>query len=210
MNTLEALLLTELSHMAELTIVDAPHLARHLAHALSCEQASSYDQVFSCKQEQTPPHTQTNPTSENIALFYPTEYEAAATLLHRIGYSPDAGQQSLTTLYLVAASFIGGNIADVYLMTSEMNRIMTLLPNPSQPFLEKFLHHMRLFFTRVFNGQQLNDGLNMVRASLAATNPQALELAHGVVDMVSEDLGVDITDDEEVYLALHTARLLDH
>ena len=74
----------------------------------------------------------------------------------------------------------------------------------------KFLTHVRLFLTRVLGGSQLDIGLSAVRASLATNHPEAMQVGRSIAHLVAADLGVDITEDEETFLALHAARLLDH
>ena len=49
-----------------------------------------------------------------------------------------------------------------------------------------------------------------VRASLMANHPEAMRVGRNIARLVADDLGVDITEDEETFLALHAARLLDH
>ena len=92
-------------------------------------------------------------------------------------------------------------------MAAELDHITRLLP--AQMGM-KFLTHVRLFLTRVLGGQQLDTGLSAVRASLAANHPEAMRVGRSIARLVADDLGVDITEDEETFLALHAARLLDH
>ena len=92
-------------------------------------------------------------------------------------------------------------------MAAELDHITRLLP--AQMGM-KFLTHVRLFLTRVLGGQQLDTGLSAVRASLMANHPEAMRVGQDIAHLVADDLGVDITEDEETFLALHAARLLDH
>ena len=110
-------------------------------------------------------------------------------------------------LHLVAASVVGGTVADAHLMAAELDHITRLLP--AQMGM-KFLTHVRLFLTRVLGGQQLDTGLSAVRASLVTSHPEAMRVGRNIAHLVADDLGVDITEDEETFLALHAARLLDH
>ena len=43
-----------------------------------------------------------------------------------------------------------------------------------------------------------------------ANHPEAMRVGGSIARLVADDLGVDITEDEETFLALHAARLLDH
>ena len=92
-------------------------------------------------------------------------------------------------------------------MAAELDHITRLLPVQMGM---KFLTHVRLFLTRVLGGQQLDTGLSAVRASLMANHPEAMRVGRNIAHLVADDLGVDITEDEETFLALHAARLLDH
>jgi hypothetical protein len=98
-------------------------------------------------------------------------------------------------------------VADAHLMAAELDHITRLLPVQMGM---KFLTHVRLFLTRVLGGQQLDTGLSAVRASLATSHPEAMRVGRSIARLVADDLGVDITEDEETFLALHAARLLDH
>ena len=49
-----------------------------------------------------------------------------------------------------------------------------------------------------------------MRASLVTSHPEAMRVGRSIARLVADDLGVDITEDEETFLALHAARLLDH
>ena len=113
---------------------------------------------------------------------------------YRPGFPPNTGWRN-------------GTVADAHLMAAELDHITRLLPVQMGM---KFLTHVRLFLTRVLGGQQLDTGLSAVRASLMANHPEAMRVGCNIARLVADDLGVDITKDEETFLALHAARLLDH
>ena len=128
----------------------------------------------------------------DVSSWFPTEYQVAQRL---IAHHLRNADPNLVALHLVAAS------------AAELDHITRLLP--AQMGM-KFLTHVRLFLTRVLGGQQLDTGLSAVRASLVTTHPEAMQVGGNIARLVADDLGVDITEDEETFLALHAARLLDH
>ena len=176
-------LLIELSQ-SDLAVVDAPALAHQL-------------QTLPQKRRPTAP-------IRDVSSWFPTEYRVAQQLIARHLGNADP---NLVALHLVAASVVGGTVADAHLMATELDHITRLLP--AQMGM-KFLTHVRLFLTRVLGGQQLDTGLSAVRASLAANHPKAMRVGCNIARLVAADLGVGITEDEETFLALHAARLLDH
>ena len=176
-------LLTELNR-SDLDFIDAPALAHQL-------------QTLPQKRRPAAP-------VRDVSSWFPTEYRVAQRLIAHHLRNPDP---NLVALHLVAASIVGGTVADAHLMAAELDHITRLLP--AQMGM-KFLTHVRLFLTRVLGGQQLDTGLSAVRASLMANYPEAMRVGRSIARLVADDLGVDITEDEETFLALHAARLLDH
>ena len=176
-------LLIELSQ-SDLAVVDAPALAHQL-------------QTLPQKRRPTAP-------IRDVSSWFPAEYRVAQQLIARHLGNADP---NLVALHLVAASVVGGTVADAHLMAAELDHITRLLP--AQMGM-KFLTHVRLFLTRVLGSQQLDTGLSAVRASLATNHPEAMRVGCNIARLVAADLGVNITEDEETFLALHAARLLDH
>jgi hypothetical protein len=176
-------LLTELNR-SDLEFVDTPALAHQL-------------QALPQKRRPAAP-------VRDVSSWFPTEYRVAQRL---IAHHLRNADPNLVALHLVAASVVGGTVADAHLMAAELDHITRLLP--AQMGM-KFLTHMRLFLTRVLGGQQLDTGLSAVRASLATNHPEAMRVGRNIARLVADDLGMDITEDEETFLALHAARLLDH
>ena len=125
----------------------------------------------------------------DVSSWFPTEYQVAQRL---IAHHLRNADPNLVALHLVAGSVVGGT----RLLPVQMGM--------------KFLTHVRLFLTRVLGGQQLDTGLSAVRASLVTSHPEAMRVGRNIAHLVADDLGVDITEDEETFLALHAARLLDH
>lgn len=168
-------LLTELNR-SDLDIIDAPALAHQL---------------------QALPKRRPAAPVRDVSSWFPTEYRVAQRL---IAHHLRNADPNLVALHLVAASVVGGTVADAHLMAAELDHITRLLP----------VQMGMKFLTRVLGGQQLDTGLSAVRASLATNHPEAMRVGRNIARLVADDLGVDITEDEETFLALHAARLLDH
>lgn len=176
-------LLIELSQ-SDLAVVDAPALAHQL--------------------QSLPQRRRPAAPVRDVSSWFPAEYRVAQQLIARHLGNADP---NLVALHLVAASVVGGTVTDAHLMAAELDHITRLLPVQMGM---KFLTHVRLFLTRVLGGQQLDTGLGAVRTTLETENPQAMRVGRSIARLVAADLGVGITEDEETFLALHAARLLDH
>ena len=138
-------LLTELNR-SDLDFIDASALAHHL-------------QALQQKRRPAAP-------IRDVSSWFPTEYRVAQRL---IAHHLRNADPNLVALHLVAASVVGGTVADAHLMAAELDHITRLLPVQMGM---KFLTHVRLFLTRVLGGQQLDTGLSAVRASLMASHPR--------------------------------------
>ncbi|MDN8624194.1 PRD domain-containing protein [Corynebacterium kroppenstedtii] len=71
----------------------------------------------------------------------------------------------------------------------------------------RFITHMRYFFVRVRNGNQLNEGMSLLRESLEQSHPDAVLCADRLASVLELRLDTELTDDERAYLALHVTRL---
>jgi len=100
-------LLTELNR-SDLEFVDAPALAHQL-------------QALPQKRRPTAP-------VRDVSSWFPTEYQVAQRLIARHLRNADP---NLVALHLVAASVVGGTVADAHLMAAELDHITRLLlPHP--------------------------------------------------------------------------------
>ena len=72
----------------------------------------------------------------------------------------------------------------------------------------RFAVHLRYFLVRARTAVQIHDSTaSLVTRALRASNPDAYRVALRIRDLLELRLGIDVTDDETAYLALHVARL---
>lgn len=118
------------------------------------------------------------------------------------------------TLHVVNAAFHTDDLSDTYTMTGLFSQLFNIVDSSLGITMDRtsvnaarFITHMRYFFVRVRNGNQLNEGMSLLRESLEQSHPDAVLCADRLASVLELRLDTELTDDERAYLALHVARL---
>ena len=118
------------------------------------------------------------------------------------------------TLHVVNAAFHTDDLSDTYTMTGLFSQLFNIVDSSLGIAMDRtsvnaarFITHMRYFFVRVRNGNQLNEGMSLLRESLEQSHPDAVLCADRLASVLELRLDTELTDDERAYLALHVTRL---
>lgn len=71
----------------------------------------------------------------------------------------------------------------------------------------RFVTHVKYFVERCFTGHQLNDQDGALYDQLAREHTREAEIAHKIARFMKEQHGIEVTQDEVVYLLVHLSRL---
>lgn len=165
-----------------------------------------------------------NPLSAEVTHLYPTEIRLGRLILDHtnrwlrargLAELPDPEHVAIA-LHLVNAGFRTNDLAGTYLMTGVFGQLFDVIDSAFGITLDRssvnaarFITHMRYFFVRVHDGTQLNDGMSVLRTSLAASHPDSTTCAERLAQVLELRLGTALSADEQTYLALHVARLAE-
>ena len=119
------------------------------------------------------------------------------------------------TLHLVNANaFAGNDMSKTFEMTETLTQVFDVLRSIfDRDFASddintaRFITHLRYFFTRAANDQQLQDQSEAFNESVRDSFPVAAQAAQRVRVVLEMRLDARLTDDELTYLILHIARL---
>lgn len=169
-----------------------------------------------------------HPLEAEVRHLYPDEYRVAERMLTETNawlarrHQPPLPHPEATaiTLHLVNAAFHTDDLSDTYTMTGLFSQLFDIVDSSLGITMDRksvnaarFITHMRYFFVRVRNGNQLNEGMSILRDSLGQSHPDAVLCADRLASVLELRLDTELTDDERAYLALHVARLsaeIDH
>jgi len=73
----------------------------------------------------------------------------------------------------------------------------------------RFVTHLRYLFVREHAGGRIRETSDALATALEALRPREYASARRVSGLLEERFGWDVTQDEELYLALHVSRLVD-
>lgn len=158
------------------------------------------------------------PLRAEVAHLYPDELNTAQQMLVHVNTAldeplPDEEATALA-MHLVNAGFATGNLAPTYQMTEVLRQVFDVVENALGHAFDRqsvnaarFIAHLRYFFVRVHDGQQINDQHGGIQQAISSAYPEAYQTAIHIKAMLELRLGADVTDDELTYLTLHVARL---
>lgn len=158
------------------------------------------------------------PLRAEVAHLYPRELHwgerIVATVNAELGIELPGAEAVPIALHLVNAAFNSGNLALTYRMTGVFSQIFDIIEAEYGRTLEResvnvarFITHLRYFFVRAHDGQQLADDTTSFLDAIRVSHPQADRCARRVREVLEMRLDQPITDDETAYLTLHIARL---
>ncbi|MEL4358778.1 MULTISPECIES: PRD domain-containing protein [unclassified Luteococcus] len=158
------------------------------------------------------------PLRAEVVHLYPREVELAERVVARINAEVDTplpDDEALPiALHLVNASFNTGDLSKTYQMTGVFSQIFDVVESSIGRPLDRdsanaarFITHLRYFFVRAHDAAQLDDAIDPLAASLAASFPDATRSAHAVAAILALRLGTTVSASETTYLAMHIARL---
>lgn len=160
-----------------------------------------------------------HPLAAEVTHLYPVEYAAAkhilAAVTSAVGITLPAQEAVAVALHLVNAGFMTGDLTETYRMTGVFSQLFDIIAatfglpiDPQSVSAARFITHLRYFFARATSNRQINDGVSVLRASLEATHPAAVDCALKLAAVLELRLGQAVSQDEVAYLALHIARLV--
>lgn len=159
------------------------------------------------------------PLQWEVTQLYPRELETARAMVRAIeaelGIELPAGEPSALALHLVNSQFGGAKVSQTLAMTQTIGRVIRLVQDAHDIQLEdesltlaRFVTHLRYLFVRARDEGRGNATVPELRTALIAAYRPWLGIAAQIRAVIEQDTGLELTADEELYLALHTARLV--
>lgn len=161
-----------------------------------------------------------------VAHLYPSEYAKARRIIAAVNawlkdrepglFLPDS-ESIAVTLHLVNAAFMTGDLAPTYLMTGLFSQLFEVIEAAFGRRIDRdslsaarFITHLRYFFVRAQQGEQLNDrSSEVLMRGLESEFPESLATARRLAAVLELRLSTPITTAEVAYVALHVARLME-
>lgn len=160
-----------------------------------------------------------HPLTAEVTHLYPAEYRAATAILRSVtaalNLTLPEQEATAVALHLVGAGFMTGDLTETYRMTGVFAQVFEIIAatfdipvDPGSVSAARFITHLRYFFARARTDRQISDGAQVLRTSLEASHPEAVECAQRLAVVLELRLGHAISEDEVAYLALHVVRLV--
>ncbi|WP_188043947.1 PRD domain-containing protein [Changpingibacter yushuensis] len=160
-----------------------------------------------------------HPLKSEVRQLFPAEFHMAKEAVRmaredaRLPISDE--ETTAITLHLVNANaFAGNDMSKTFEMTETLTQVFDVLRSIfDRDFVSddintaRFITHLRYFFTRAANDQQLQDQSEAFNESVRDSFPVAAQAAQRVRVVLEMRLDARLTDDELTYLILHIARL---
>lgn len=158
------------------------------------------------------------PLRAEVVHLYPHEVALAERIVARVNRELETPLHPDETmpiaLHLVNASFNTGDLSATYQMTGVFSQIFEVIEGSLGHPLDRdsanaarFITHLRYFFVRAHDQQQLDDDLEPLAVSMEQTYPDAARCARRVAEILELRLGAPVTRSETTYLTMHVARL---
>jgi beta-glucoside operon transcriptional antiterminator len=159
------------------------------------------------------------PLRTEVNLLYPREVAVARKALDLIrgqrGIDLSDVEATPLALHFVNAQ-IGttGDVSAAVEMTETITAVLDLIGelfgielSEDRLDVARFVTHLRYIFIRQARGTQLHDDQGALLAALRSSEPRAVEAAVAIQELLAVRLNWAAAIDEQVYLALHVARL---
>ena len=159
------------------------------------------------------------PLRAEAAHLHPEELRLAEAMVEQLNAAQEvqlpAGEAVALALHLFTACVGAHSTREAALQSVIIAEVMDRLAVAFGDAFEavsvnaaRFAVHLRYFLVRARTAVQIHDSTaSLVTRALRASNPDAYRVALRIRDLLELRLGIDVTDDETAYLALHVARL---
>ncbi|ALJ19445.1 PRD domain-containing protein [Microbacterium sp. No. 7] len=153
-----------------------------------------------------------------LKTVYPTEYavglRAVALLRERFGADlPD--DEAANVAFHLANAAVDRPSTDTARVVQLISSITTIVANAGGVDLtagdlhaRRFLTHLQFFAERLFSGGTLADRDDFLYRSMSESQPRAVTIAERVRTFIRTEHGLEISNEEVAYLALHIARAM--
>ena len=159
------------------------------------------------------------PLRAEAAHLHPEELRLAEAMVEQLNAAQEvqlpAGEAVALALHLFTAAVGAHSTREAARQSRLIAQVMELLAGAYGEAFDagsvnaaRFAVHLRYFLVRARTAVQIQDSTaSLVTRALRASNPDAYRVALRIRDLLELRLGIDVTDDETAYLALHVARL---
>ena len=155
------------------------------------------------------------PLRAEAAHLHPEELRLAETMVEQLNAGLPAGEAVALALHLFTAAVGARSAREAVRQSRLIAQVMELLAGTYGEAFDagsvdaaRFAVHLRYFLVRARAAVQIRDSTaSLVTRALREGDPGAYRVALRIRDLLELRLGVDVTDDETAYLALHVARL---
>jgi len=159
------------------------------------------------------------PLRAEAAHLHPEELRLAEAMVEQLNAAQEvqlpAGEAVALALHLFTAAVGAHSTREAARQSRLIAQVMELLAGAYGEAFDagsvnaaRFAVHLRYFLVRARTAVQIHDSTaSLVTRALRASNPDAYRVALRIRDLLELRLGIDVTDDETAYLALHVARL---
>lgn len=159
------------------------------------------------------------PLRAEAAHLHPEELRLAETMVEQLNAAQEVqlpeGEAVALALHLFTAAVGAHSTREAARQSRLIAQVMELLAGAYGEAFDagsvnaaRFAVHLRYFLVRARTAVQIHDSTaSLVTRALRASNPDAYRVALRIRDLLELRLGIDVTDDETAYLALHVARL---
>lgn len=153
-----------------------------------------------------------------VRHLYPRELAAGRQALDlvrtRLNARLPEDEATAFALHFVSANFTGAVLDRTVAMTQALTQTFDLLDVRRTTPIDRqgeaatrFVTHLRYLFVRLAEGKDVPDAPALVREALNASVPDAVRLARQVAEILQGTWGMDVSEDEVAYIALHLHRL---
>ena len=159
------------------------------------------------------------PLRAEAAHLHPEELRLAEAMVEQLNAAQEvqlpAGEAVALALHLFTAAVGARSAREAVRQSRLIAQVMELLTGTYGEAFDagsvdaaRFAVHLRYFLVRARAAVQIRDSTaSLVTRALREGDPGAYRVALRIRDLLELRLGVDVTDDETAYLALHVARL---
>lgn len=158
------------------------------------------------------------PLQAEVAHLYPDELRVAQRVVAYVNERlPDplpVEEAVPVALHLVNAGFATGDLSYTYQMTGIFPQLFDVLETSFDKRIDRntvnaarFITHLRYFFVRAQQHQQLQEGASALSDAIRTAYPREYVAATRLQAILELRLGVPLTEDEITYLTLHVARM---
>ncbi len=162
-----------------------------------------------------------NPLSDSIICYYPTEYQLGCRCLEKIQQrcqvqlSPD--EASFIALHIVNAE-LNTHMSEMYEITKLIEGTIAVVESYYKKSFDRqslafnrFVVHLRYFAQRLFQNQVMQDGVDeqdqLFRQLIARNCKQHYQCARLIGEYIQKTWQKDLSDEELVYLTIHLKRI---